>query len=745
LADHQITPSSARSTSASPWDNRDSGYQGEPLRSRSASASGGFRDAINSNSPHLNGNGIGDSASIYSTSSNSSSRSQFNSLDRLRSGNGTNGNSNSQENGNFATWNAQQAQSNFATSNWNMDQSNVNRNISSEKQAGDGIDSPDGRRGGSPTQRFTKRSQSAQPSSREPGSGLENNNPRTGDGLATMHEEWEKRESERREREGEGSDGEGEGGDHQHRDDGDDAEGGTKTARASPQQRSNKPLTSPTPRQSRSRSNSSAPALALHMSSNQPRGFTPWGEAPGGGEQSRFGYVMSGEDDRDGPTPKTPRSPSQGNRKAQPISSRGGFEDLGHRDNNAPSNSFDRALGYSNMSPFMREGGMALLNDLERHQGGGGGDGYHPNQQPYGTESRRHSIAAAPPPSHEPPPSSLNQRRAVGFEVSGNGATGSWQARASSAQPPQGQVRSHSYGLFGGGGLAISDDDLADGFGSGLQLDSQPPNPQHQNVRVPSSAAAATGAHAASMPHYFGERGPDAFGFGSGSQGDYAYGQGRSQQPIGSTASSWDMSSPISHHNDRDNAADIAGRKFRAMSMGLGEHHYDGVGSPNPVGAGSQFGGRAHQQNPYMEGERARRGRTDSVSTSSEIDRTHSPAQSSASGGGRQQLSPRAQAFAIGAPPPTARQNSQSQYAPPGRNDSPSSSYQFQHQQQQHHQRILPPHSASNPMTGFLPPPPSAELGLAGMSHHQHLSSAPLSEYAMNSLATLGPMAPLGG
>lgn len=48
-------------------------------------------------------------------------------------------------------------------------------------------------------------------------------------------------------------------------------------------------------------------------------------------------------------------------------------------------------------------------------------------------------------------------------------------------------------------------------------------------------------------------------------------------------------------------------------------------------------------------------------------------------------------------------------------------------------------------MTGFLPPPPSAELGLAGMSHHQHLSSAPLSEYAMNSLATLGPMAPLGG
>lgn len=782
LADHQINPSSNRSNSPSRWDLVDSSehhHNNLLSRSRSASASGSARDSSIPPSsfrpiynPSQSQNGNGDSHSVYSSSSGSSSiGSHFSSGDHLN--NGINGKSTAHQNQAFTPWNEQNPT--FESSSWKMNQNDFNReesrdgsgtgnnqspNVNGESHRESGYDSASK----SPAHRFTKRSQSAQAPSTRGGSGLESENTGSNDqdGLATMHEEWERRENE------------GRGGDHEEeteieRERREESEGGTKTARASPQQRATQPLTSPTPRQSRSRSNSSAPALALHMTSNQPRrdqGFSPWGEGAVL-EQSRFGYGMNGEDDRDGgPTPKTPRSPSQANRRAQPVSMRGGFEDLGnrgdHSNTHSNSNSFDRALGYSNISPFMREGGLALLNDLERHQGGRDED-YH--QAPFlGTESRRHSIAAAPPASHEVVPSSLNQRRAVGFEVSGNGPSGggSWQSRASSAQP---QPRSGGgYGMFGGGSMAISADDLADGSGNGLQLNAQPQQ-QHQNIRVPSNNAAATGAHAASMPPYFGERDLDAFGYANENPRDYSdpyQGGGRSQQPIGSTASSWDISSPLSpSNNNRNDSADVSGRRFRAMSMGIGAGGagYDAfaVGSLNHGNAHSQFGGRAlpSSHHHHMEDSPDRlssrgRGRTDSMSTSSEIDRTHSPSGSSASGqSGRHQLSPRAQAFQIAnAAPPSARQNSQNQYVPPGRNnDSPSSSYHHQQQQMQQHQRILPPHSASNPAPGFLPPPPSAELGLAGTSHlQQQLPPLPLFDpTSMNDLATLGPMAPLGG
>lgn len=117
-----------------------------------------------------------------------------------------------------------------------------------------------------------------------------------------------------------------------------------------------------------------------------------------------------------------------------------------------------------------------------------------------GSESRRHSMTAAPPVT--------GQRRAIGFEVTRpHGAS-----RTSSVGRFSGSQAGAGYGLFGGGNLTISEDDLAADFDA-LRVNLDEAALQQQRGaptgnRMPSFNAATVGAHASSMP-------PDYKGFGT--------------------------------------------------------------------------------------------------------------------------------------------------------------------------------------------------------------------------------------
>lgn len=152
----------------------------------------------------------------------------------------------------------------------------------------------------------------------------------------------------------------------------------------------------------------------------------------------------------------------------------------------------------SNLSPFVRDTGF---------------------QNFHGTESRRHSIADAATATI-PLPASGQQRRAVGFELAA-GNDNEHGNRASDAPTPRyTQQTTTNTRPSAAAAPAFSEDDLAADLGQlHTELGKIQADQEHRdalaagadrtrpgvNFRVPSSAAATTGAHAASMPPLFGD------------------------------------------------------------------------------------------------------------------------------------------------------------------------------------------------------------------------------------------------
>lgn len=221
-----------------------------------------------------------------------------------------------------------------------------------------------------------------------------------------------------------------------------------------------------------------------------------------------------------------------------------------------------------------------------------------------GTESRRHSIAGGPA-------SDLGaiggHRRAVGFEVSRDsplgGATSA--SRNASEGPPQNRS-GMGFRPFGSGSLALTDDDLAGDFdfdplqkelNRAKQEQDREQQQQQQrrdvDIRVPSANAAATGAHAASMPSFFGERGYDMFGSspaatGAGGAGGSYHRQLPHAGGMDSLSASWDILTPSiqtgrSPTDSRDSIAMMA-RQLRETSIGTDYAYRMGSQSSSGVG-----------------------------------------------------------------------------------------------------------------------------------------------------------------
>ena len=147
-----------------------------------------------------------------------------------------------------------------------------------------------------------------------------------------------------------------------------------------------------------------------------------------------------------------------------------------------------------------------------------------------GSESRRHSIAADHSSVGGAP---MGQRRAIGFEVSRPHAATSRTSSVGRHQAATPRAGYGDSGLFGGGGLAISEDDLAaDVLNLHVNLDDvvqrqQQDERRRVHMRIPSSNAAASGVHAASMPPGYGTQGLADFGL---------------SPPIGSRQGKWPVS-----------------------------------------------------------------------------------------------------------------------------------------------------------------------------------------------------------
>lgn len=194
-----------------------------------------------------------------------------------------------------------------------------------------------------------------------------------------------------------------------------------------------------------------------------------------------------------GPSAYGPRNGNEGDMTARqsPVESRRGSIPPGVRDE---SDDIPFGSGSSNM------GG----EDLDSRSLYQPSHMAHPSQ--HGSESRRHSIAA----TGRIPIASGGQRRAIGFELRDSlGPTRSVSVDrdrigAFEAETP----RSRPHATPG----AFSEDDLAADLGH-LQVELDRISAERQeaearglsiNLRVPSSQAATSGAHAASMPPLFG-------------------------------------------------------------------------------------------------------------------------------------------------------------------------------------------------------------------------------------------------
>lgn len=141
-----------------------------------------------------------------------------------------------------------------------------------------------------------------------------------------------------------------------------------------------------------------------------------------------------------------------------------------------------------------------------------------------GSESRRHSIAADLGST-----TLIGQRRAVGFEVNRPLPASTSRTNSvgrSSAMPLSAAATSFTeFGLFGRGNPIISEDDLAadlhnlqlnfdDLTSPRQQQEERRRNNNNNNTRIPSSQAATSGIHAASVPSGFGGQGMQGADFG---------------------------------------------------------------------------------------------------------------------------------------------------------------------------------------------------------------------------------------
>ncbi|SNX86660.1 related to suppressor protein PSP1 [Melanopsichium pennsylvanicum] len=270
------------------------------------------------------------------------------------------------------------------------------------------------------------------------------------------------------------------------------------------------------------------------------------------------------------------------------LSSPAGFHDLG-LDFDTSSVRSSRVSIHANSSPF---GAASDLPELSSYPDTPGADGLQHSAA--GSESRRHSVAGTGP-NRDSAGVIGGHRRAIGFDTAGsyahNGGSRDGNAAADGGWPRHGRDRSVSsvtpgFNPFAGGSLALSMDDLADDidFEPSSQNRGHGATSRPSIERTRSGATADSGAHAASMPSAFDERGINGLRSGSSSFVD----QPRTNRTgVESLSATWDMAarSPV---EGQQTFAEIS-RQLREMSIGPGDMR----GQPRPSGVASIFDSQA--------------------------------------------------------------------------------------------------------------------------------------------------------
>ncbi|EPQ27264.1 uncharacterized protein PFL1_05187 [Pseudozyma flocculosa PF-1] len=396
-------------------------------------------------------------------------------------------------------------------------------------------------------------------------------------------------------------------------------------------------------RASRHRSTSSAAALALHGSGSLALGAAEphpslstvrigsgssarsiWERDPPPGEA--FGYVGRY---RTGSSPHTFHAAVQRGFSFSSSSMQGGSAADVHQSAH-PGFLRDRGLSIGSNASASTSSSAAPLHDafpfshpglLAEKVADGATGSYFPSAgfgqsafyadpvtgQAGGTESRRHSIAGDVTP--DTGGAFGGQRRAVGFEVSRTIGFGA-PSRSAHRQSTSGRNRSSSFAPFGSGSLALTDDDLAgdsDFVPLQKELDrakkEQDREQQHHyerheddgGFRVPSGTAAASGAHAASMPSGFGQRSAGGFGaspaasvleFGRQPHSGRLALNSSGGAGMDSLSASWDIMTPSAPSSGRspDDRRDSIARmtdQLRQTTIGSGRGDVRGPSGPD--------------------------------------------------------------------------------------------------------------------------------------------------------------------
>lgn len=300
------------------------------------------------------------------------------------------------------------------------------------------------------------------------------------------------------------------------------------------------------------------------------------------------------------------------------------------------------------------------------------------------------------------------QRRAIGFEVGRPiGSTSRTSSVGRQASTPRAADTLSNRLFSNGSGLAITDDDLGTDFQNlRLNLDDVQPRPNQRqysqeeeerrrmNMRIPSSNAAMSGVHAASVPS----------GFGSG--GNHTFAQFGQSPPIGSnisrfggTGSQWPVSARL--RSDEDNAS---------------SNWNDLIPSPSNRSSNFTESSQGYQQPPSQQ--------SHSTSIRSEIQSDEQQRKYGLSASAK--VFQGGSTFAETAPSPSTFTSQHQTFVPAQRfTRDTSAGYGTAHQ--------------GMPFAG------QAAAAKSSTSPHRSTSSDPLSEVAIASLVTLGPLAPASG
>ncbi len=436
------------------------------------------------------------------------------------------------------------------------------------------------------------------------------------------------------------------------------------------------------------RSNSMVPPTTGRGGADYYSGLDSYGGrafSPTSGAHARLSYDRYGaEEEEDGTTPFAGRSLNERTHdySAAQQQQRNAFH-------NPPSNS---SPFYSHFAAAANGAGGVGVGVTRGFGAGESGLGD-------GTESRRHSLAfgASPPAPNEP-------RRAIGFHVSGPANSSSHYASA----PNTGSVGGSFGPGTGPGGRgatsssALSVDDLASDLGSFMISE-----------RVPSSQAAMQGAHAASMPGGFSSAHSSLYGQSPSSS---LSNHGPPPAPpisrgasFAAASAAWDSLGRDSTHHQQQSAA--ARSRFRAASVG--------------PAAGVTTGHRSGQETPLARAPSQQRqqggagwGQSDRLSAS------YSSSSSAGMGPvGGSRLGP---SGSTGSSALSGRRRADSNVS------FDSSGREAYHQPTSPHLQAQYAHQPQQQMR-------TSESMLATLGLPQ------LSDLAMQSLATLGPLAPLQG